>query len=402
MLKILPLASSFHSGEQVRATVARIGLELTKRELSHRMLSDGGESPNAFLVVTGGTEHQALAELGRLPGPALLLAHPDQNSLPAALEILSRLHQIGRLGKIMLLNTGEEGFQALARVARLLEARERLLGLRLGRIGAPSDWLVGSMPEISAVQTVWGPEVVDVPLESLQNLIPAADAQKTKALKASFTGGADHVAEPSDAELDMATRVSIALRTLVEEQRLDACTVRCFDLVKNLQTTGCLALSSLLDAGIVAGCEGDLPSALTMAWMQAVTGEISFMANPQDLDPTANTLWLAHCTIARSMAKGYSLRSHFESSLGVGIQAELEPGPITLARIGGQDLRELFLTDGELLANGNSELRCRTQIQLRLQNEVGELLERPLGNHLVLIRGHWAKLLREYHELFVR
>lgn len=52
----------------------------------------------------------------------------------------------------------------------------------------------------------------------------------------------------------------------------------------DLQTTGCLALSALLDEGIVAGCEGDLPAALTMSWMQAVTGQASFMANPQDLD----------------------------------------------------------------------------------------------------------------------
>jgi hypothetical protein len=29
------------------------------------------------------------------------------------------------------------------------------------------------------------------------------------------------------------------------------------------------------------------------------------------------------------------------------------------------------------------------------------LLAHPLGNHLVLTRGHWAAELREYHELFV-
>jgi len=402
MLKILPLASSFHSGEQVRTTVARISAELTKRQLPHRMLGEETEQPNAFLVVTGGTEHQALSELARISGPALLLAHPDQNSLPASLEILSRLRQVGRSGKIILLNAGDEGYRTLGHMARLLEAKARLLGMRLGRIGAPSDWLVGSMPEPGKVRDFWGPEVVDVPLETLRELILSADPQESASMLDSFRTGAVRVAEPSSAELELAARVGVALRRLVKEQSLDACTVRCFDLVKDLQTTGCLALSALLDEGVVAGCEGDLPSALTMAWMQAVTGEISFMANPQDLDPAENTLWLAHCTIARSMAKRYSLRSHFESSLGVGIQAELEPGPITLARIGGGDLRELFLADGELLANGDSELRCRTQIQVRLHSDVRELLERPLGNHLVLVRGHWAGLLREYHDLFIR
>ena len=42
---------------------------------------------------------------------------------------------------------------------------------------------------------------------------------------------------------------------------------------------------------------------------------------------------------------------------------ELEPGDYTLARIGGGDLRGLFLSEAALLENGQSELRCRTQVR---------------------------------------
>ena len=52
----------------------------------------------------------------------------------------------------------------------------------------------------------------------------------------------------------------------MSERHLDACVVRCFDLVTDLRTTGCLALSWLLDQGVVAGCEGDIPATLTMVW----------------------------------------------------------------------------------------------------------------------------------------
>jgi L-fucose isomerase-like protein len=402
MLKILPLASTFHAADQVRATVAGITARLTTHSVPHRLLADAEEAPNALLIVTGGTEHLALAALSRMTGPAILLAHPNQNSLPASLEILSHLHQIGRSGRILLINEGSEGIAALAEVAHLLEARERLGTLRLGRIGAPSDWLVGSMPTPEVVFEVWGPRILDVSLDELQRAIPNADPQATVAFQQSFETGARRIGEPTKADLHRAAQVGVALHRMVEEYRLDACTVRCFDLVKDLQTTGCLALSALLDEGVVAGCEGDLPAALTMAWMQAVTGETSFMANPQDVALGSNTLWLAHCTIARGLLRGYALRSHFESSLGVGIQGDLELGPITLARIGGKELRELFLAEGELVANGDSELRCRTQIQVRLDQDVQELLTRPLGNHLVLIRGRWAARLREYHQLFVR
>lgn len=402
MLKILPLASSFHSADQVRATVAGLAAHLTSRHLPHRMVDGGGETPNALLVVTGGTEHLALEALSRITGPALILAHPHQNSLPASLEILSRLRQLGQPGRILLLNDLEDGFTALGRLSRYLETRERLTGLRLGRIGEPSEWLVGSMPESAHVKDAWGPSVIDVPLELLRTAIHETEASEASVLQQSFEAGAHRIGEPSPSDLEMAARVGTALRRVVREQGLDAFSLRCFDLVKDLQTTGCLALSALLDEGIVAGCEGDLPAALTMLWMQTLSGQTPFMANPQDMDLSANTLWLAHCTIARRMLKGYALRSHFESSLGVGIQGELDPGPITLARIGGTNLREVFLTDGELLGNGDSELRCRTQIQVRLDSDVRELISRPLGNHLVVIRGHWATQLREYHELFVR
>jgi L-fucose isomerase-like protein len=101
------------------------------------------------------------------------------------------------------------------------------------------------------------------------------------------------------------------------------------------------------------------------------------------------------------MVRGYALRSHFESGLGVGIQGELPHGPVTLARIGGADLRGLFVSDGELVANGKSEARCRTQVQLRLRDGLGTLLDHPLGNHHVLVPGHWAESLRDYHAFLV-
>jgi L-fucose isomerase-like protein len=144
-----------------------------------------------------------------------------------------------------------------------------------------------------------------------------------------------------------------------------------------------------------------VPATLTMLWLQLVTGGPAFMANPQALDPDGNTLDLAHCTIARRMVSSYGLRSHFESSLGVGIAGTIDPGPATLARIGGAELLELFASDGEVVGAGESENRCRTQVTVRLDVPVGELLAHPAANHHVLARGHWAEQLREYLGLFV-
>ena len=65
------------------------------------------ELPLVVLLVTGGTEQLVLdahAERERVvPGePMLLLTHPDQNSLPAALEALARLQRDGARGRIVM------------------------------------------------------------------------------------------------------------------------------------------------------------------------------------------------------------------------------------------------------------------------------------------------------------
>jgi len=198
-----------------------------------------------------------------------------------------------------------------------------------------------------------------------------------------------------------AARVVAALREVVRKHRLDACSVRCFDLVTGRRTTGCIALSELIDDGVMAGCEGDLPATLTMMWMHAMTGERPFLANPQDVSLDNNTLWLAHCTIARTLVRAYRLRSHFESSLGVGIEGELEPGPATLARIGGMGLDKVFVSDAEMIGPESLATRCRTQVRLRLKESVEPLLSRPLGNHHVLVRGQHARMLREYAALYL-
>ncbi|MFH1689813.1 MAG: fucose isomerase, partial [Candidatus Eisenbacteria bacterium] len=109
------------------------------------------------------------------------------------------------------------------------------------------------------------------------------------------------------------------------------------------------------------------------------------------VDVGANTLTLAHCTVPCSMVDGYTLRSHFESGLGAAVQGSIPTGPVTLLRIGGKGLDRVWTAEGEIIARGSDEAMCRTQVEVVLKSggTVADLLERPLGNHIVLVRG-WA------------
>ena len=124
------------------------------------------------------------------------------------------------------------------------------------------------------------------------------------------------------------------------------------------------------------------------------------MANPAQLDPARNAMWLAHCTVPRTLVESYRLRSHFESGLGVGIQGTLPAGPVTLLRIGGKSLEQLWLAEGDLLRSGDAENLCRTQaeVQLTRGGNVTDLLRAPLGNHLVLVPGHHLDRLQSWWE----
>ncbi len=114
------------------------------------------------------------------------------------------------------------------------------------------------------------------------------------------------------------------LKALAESRRLDALTLRCFDLVTGLGATGCYALSRLADEGLDSGCEGDIPSIIGLCWLKALSGRPAWMANPSDVEMGEKCrILLAHCTVPRTMLDSYGVRSHFESGLGVAIAVAL-------------------------------------------------------------------------------
>jgi L-fucose isomerase-like protein len=196
--------------------------------------------------------------------------------------------------------------------------------------------------------------------------------------------------------------VEAALRSLVHEERLDGVTVRCFDLIGALNATACPALSALNDEGVVAGCEGDVPSAVAMLWVRCLLGTASWMANPARVDPAAGTLTLVHCTVPRTLVGEVRVDTHFESGVGRALAGEMPPGPVTLLRLGGAGLDRLWLEEGEVVGAGNEPDLCRTQATVRVERGVvDDLLARPLGNHLVLVPGRHAKRLRRWWEAFV-
>jgi len=361
-----------------------------------------GSTPLILLVLSGGTEaliagllagrnHEFAREL------VLLIAHPGNNSLAAALEALAFIRQRHFKGEILFFKDGADS-QAREklnmRVCDLFVHRALQLST-IGLIGEPSEWLVASTFDDAVFKTRWGITIARFALDAVFSGLK--DAQP----EAAFHGISGF--DTSTLPFRSAYRVFEVLRRLAVREQLDGLSVECFTLFQRYNTHGCFALSRLNDMGIIAGCEGDLVSTTTMLWLKFLLGEAVWMANPVEVDAVEKRLWLAHCTVPTTLVTRYTEATHFETGCGVAIAGEFAHGPVTLVRVGGADLDLLWVADAEIIDTGSSPHRCRTQalIQFEEAAPLDELLQNPLGNHMVLVRGQHAARIEGWWKMFI-
>ncbi|MFZ5949821.1 MAG: fucose isomerase, partial [Candidatus Rifleibacteriota bacterium] len=218
-----------------------------------------------------------------------------------------------------------------------------------------------------------------------QRVIAGTEFQKK------FTG------KMSDDELKKAEKVYLALKKTIQNYGLTALSLRCFDILELEKTTGCLALSALNDEGIIAGCEGDMPTAVSMLLAGRLTQKPVFMANPSRV--SQNEAVFAHCTVPCTITSEYSLDTHFESGIGVAVSGKFAEGPVTLFKIGAAG-QSCAIGEGEILSMPHAADLCRTQARVNMAGIENYLLNNPLGNHQVLIPGHVGKRLEQAASLF--
>jgi L-fucose isomerase-like protein len=412
-------ASKFFGFIAVASEMTPVLPEKIAQDIQAEMLNNGavkltgkdvaGNIPVLFLVLTGGTEQKILELYEKRKKvysdePIVLIAHKSNNSLPAALEVLARFQQDGNEGRIIYLDENTRDWKGeLKRKIKYFNVYHQMLKTKIGLIGNPSDWLVASSPDTDTVKKLWGASVEKIDINELLDGIKAISKNEIENKYKELVAHASAIKEPSDREIMDAVKVYMALKKIVAQHSLAALSVRCFDLVTGLKTTGCYALSKLNDDGVIAGCEGDLVSTLGMIWIKYLTNQTVWMANPARLDEQNNSIWLAHCTVPALMIEKYELRSHFESGLGVGIKGEFAKEKVTLLRLGGKNLDKAWIAEGEIIECGNDENLCRTQahIKLDLPAKTSDFLNAPLGNHVLMFKGSYADELNEWKKLFI-
>lgn len=384
----------------------------------------GRHDADIIYVRTGGTEgiFKSLGLCGSGGQRCFrLLTSGESNSLAASMEILAYLNSLGLHGEILhgsavyiagrIRAAADTPAGADDQVKQFISDMPEtdLGGVRLGVIGAPSDWLIASGVDYAKAKTRLGVELVDIPMSELLRRLPVdcrkaqpADSHGPSAscdsggmLHGDAEGNVPAECPPASSAaseprcrrpVDMrsfegSAAIYDALHGIVSDFGLGGLTIRCFDLLDSVHNTGCLALARLNAEGIPSSCEGDIPALLSMVYLQKTRGCPGFQCNLSRID--GDELLFAHCTVPLSMVSSYAYATHFESGIGTAIKGEMPSGNVEIFKI-SPDLEHCVRIPGRLVRNCSEPALCRTQVIVSAPGAPSYLLRSPLANHHII------------------
>ena len=336
---------------------------------------------SALFIETGGSEQKFVKEVDNLPRPIILLSHCKNNSLPACFEIKTYL-DARKENAVLVFGDEKIVSKSLIALSKVMQSKNELANSRAGVIGTPSDWLIASRVDYQKAKEIFGVELIDISTQELKEEISKGPLEEIP-----------HLSELrnkafSEEVLDGAILIYSGLKRIVEKYHLNGFTLRCFDLLEEYKNTACLAFALLNEEGIIAACEGDVPALLTMLMINAVSKQPSFMANPSKIDLNESTIMFAHCTLPLNMCKDYSLMTHFESGLGIGVRGVLNKSEITIVKI-APNLKDILCITGSIIDNLTLDSYCRTQIMVKMEIEgLFDFLKESFGNHILIAYGN--------------
>ena len=383
-INVLPVATFLHNGRSFARDSKKLLDEIELNSDYKFQLSTVeafyDTDLSVILIQSGGSEGQFLKMKKDLKPPYYLLTYGSNNSLAASMEILSYLK-----------DEGEEAEILHGSVSYIIDRLNELSTVstsnktRLGVVGKPSDWLIGSTVDYEAVMRKFNIELVDVDIQELLDLYHTINLGDYRTdLKFDFDAK----------EVDYAKKMSKSLELINEKYGLSGLALRCFDLLDTAKTTGCLGLGVLNSTGSIGTCEGDIPAMLSMYLTKKITGQPGFQANPSSIDIEKNEMILAHCTLPLDMAEKIKTMTHFESGIGVAFRGEMKLTDITIFKL-SRNLEDYYVATGQIIENLNEDDLCRTQIKIKVE-DTKYFLTKPYGNHHIIIYGDHKQEIIDY------
>ncbi len=338
------------------------------------------------LTSTLGTHIEKLAATGL---PTVLFSQPYSGHDWA---VIPEMRRNGH--RIVCISTSD--FGEIAGVCRLIRTAHLMKNTRVLYVNnsAPGSEICRRIRERL------GTEIVHITPERVKAAFEAADDATSRADAREWISGALRVVEPTEREIVSSSRLYLALRRLMDEERAQAVTINCLGLFaqKRLPAYPCLAFCKMNDLGLIGVCEGDIDSTLTQLTFTYAFGVPGYVSDPV-IDTSTDTVIHAHCVSATRMdgpageRAPYLIRSHMEDNKGASLQVKMRVGQvITMAKLINQDT--MLVSTGTITSNPESDRGCRTKIATRVVN-ARKLLEGYEGGlHRVIFYGDRVRAVR--------
>jgi len=156
------------------------------------------------------------------------------------------------------------------------------------------------------------------------------------------------------------------------------------------ETTACMTLSLLNDAGYLAFCESDfvvVPAGILMA---NISGKPSFLNDPTY--PHDKIITIAHCTAPRRMdgkkLEPARILTHFESNYGAAPKVEMLVGQTVTNIMPDFAYNRNVGLLGKIVSNPFLDI-CRSQVDISYECDSLKVAERMPGFHWITVYGNY-------------
>ncbi len=282
---------------------------------------------------------------------------------------------------------------------RALSGLKNTLGKRIVCVGGASGWGAGGRNAPERAREVWKLDIRNVPYPDLAARIKRArqDSQLVRRCHADaekYLAGTGVRLETSKDFFRNAFVLTEVFHELLDEARTDAITInQCMGTIMPMsETTACLPLMLLNDAGYLAFCESDfvvIPSGILLHY---ISGKPVFLNDPTY--PHDGLVTLAHCTAPRRMdgreLEPVRILTHFESDYGAAPKVEMRKGAAVTNLVPDFAVRKWVGFEGEIVDNPFLQI-CRSQIDVRIKGDARKLLEEMKGFHWMTSYGSYLR-----------
>ena len=279
---------------------------------------------------------------------------------------------------------------------RALGGLKNTLAKRIVCVGGAAGWGDGGSTAPSRTRELWKMDLVDYPYEDLAPRIQAARANPavvTACAKAAgeYLGGAGVSLKTTREFVNNGFVLTEVLKDVMDEAHTDAITINnCMGTIMGMsQTTACLPLSLMNDAGYLAFCESDFVVIPSGVLLHYITGLPVFLNDPTY--PHDNMITLAHCTAPRRMdgkkRAPAIILTHFESDYGAAPKVQMKVGQVCTTLVPDFASKRWVGFKGTIIGNPFLDI-CRSQIDMRVDGDCGALLQEMKGFHWMVSYGN--------------